>query len=403
MSEQVVVQELLPFLKAVDSKMAKGGENGKEKVSFLDLLLSELTETREGNIKENPLNLKKEEFLSQKNGLKNVEIFQEKVKEDKDIMEDLNNFIPALMQTITLSLETISSEKGASDFEKVREKLEVALQGFIKERNFTFKEIAKKISDFLKENFNIELSPEVIERHIKLAKVKDLDKPFLQDLNQKDFAEENVQKNQDKTSQLKIDKEAFIAAKEAKEEKTEKKSFDVKQEFVFFKNEGKPVSNLTYNSIKKSNDPVDRLFRQIVDNVFVAKEKGASSVTVNLKPEILGKLQISLKSIDGNIVATIVTESEKTKHQIESNLSLLQAQLDLKGIKIESVNVAVDKNFQFTPQYTGEGNYQGSFYGENENLRYFHHYGSKKYLPSEELDLTSQNYYFKDGHLDLMA
>jgi len=403
LSEQVVIQELLPFLKAVDSKIAKGGENGKEKVSFLDLLLSELTETREGNIKENPLNLKKEEFLSQKNGLKNVEIFQEKVKEDKDIMADLNNFIPALMQTITLSLETISSEKGASDFEKVREKLEVALQGFIKEKNFTFKEIAKKISNFLKENFNIEVSPEVIERHIEFAKVKNLDKPFLQDLNQKDFAEENVQKNQDKTSQLKIDKEAFIAAKEAKEEKTEKKSFDVKQEFAFFKNEGKPVSNLTYNSIKKSNDPVDRLFRQIVDNVFVAKEKGASSVTVNLKPEILGKLQISLKSIDGNIVATIVTESEKTKHQIESNLPLLQAQLDLKGIKIESVNVAVDKNFQFTPQYTGEGNYQGSFYGENENLRYFHHYGSKKYLPSEELDLTSQNYYFKDGHLDLMA
>lgn len=64
-----------------------------------------------------------------------------------------------------------------------------------------------------------------------------------------------------------------------------------------------------------------------------------------MKPEFLGKLQINLKSAEGNISATIITDSEKLKHQIESNIGILNTQLDLKGIKINSFNVTVDKTY----------------------------------------------------------
>jgi len=128
-----------------------------------------------------------------------------------------------------------------------------------------------------------------------------------------------------------------------------------------------------------------------------------STISIQLKPEFLGKLQINLKSVDGNIIATIITDSEKVKHQIESNIGILSAQLDLKGIKIDSFNVTVDKNMQFTSQYNG----QQQSYNDNsqeQNLhRVYSGYLHYDLAEAEETETLQQIYNISQDHIDVRA
>ncbi|WP_256201047.1 flagellar hook-length control protein FliK [Thermoanaerobacter thermocopriae] len=134
--------------------------------------------------------------------------------------------------------------------------------------------------------------------------------------------------------------------------KEEKNAGENKQlqpnDLTFLENNGKTFKNqlVNYQSSKLNDAPESQIFDQIVKSMNISKNHTFSTISIQLKPEFLGKLQINLKSAEGNISATIITDSEKLKHQIESNIGILNTQLDLKGIKINSFNVTVDKNLQ---------------------------------------------------------
>ncbi|MGB9779299.1 flagellar hook-length control protein FliK [Caldanaerobacter sp.] len=401
MSEQLAVQELLPFLKLGEGKIRVGGETEKGEINFLDFLLMELTgEKKEEALGVFPSQLEKSKSFS-KDGIDEIKVCKNHEKNiEKSKLED---FLPFIVEDVVFLLSNIPEQKIQLDVGQVEEKLKSVLQNLMKNGTHGFSEIAKKISEFLRENFHIQLSPKDIETQMRIAIEKSTKTPVSKDLMEENFPVENKTEPESKVFKPKMFMRMNPIQGETKEEKTTENRFDLKQEFTLLENKGKFFEGLKKEPAHKTNESINKLFQQVVDSVFAAKIKGLSSVTVHLKPEVLGKLQINLRSIDGSVVATIITESEKTKHQIESNLSLLQAQLDLKGIKIESVNVTVDRNFQFTYQYTGEGNYQKYSHGDNDDTSGFRRFASRSYLMTEEVEPFSQGISLKDGHLDLKA
>jgi flagellar hook-length control protein FliK len=403
LNEQLVVQELFPFLKLGDQKIKIGGDAEKGEVNFLDLLLMELGGEKEESSPAVFLQGKDKSLLEV--GAEICKGQEKQVKKSKtdDTLVKLEGFLPYISEKVAFLLPNISERGIQLNVGQVEEKLKSTLQNLIKNETHSLSEIARKISDFLRENFHIQLSPKDIEAQMRIAIDKSAKTATLRKLTDENFLLENEREFQGKVFKPKLFmKMNPITEGETKEEKVTENRFDLKHGFTLLENNDKYPEGLKSEFSHKANDHIDKLFQRIVDSVFAIKSKETSSVTVNLKPEALGKLQINLRSVDGNLVATIITESEKTKRQIESNLPLLHAQLDLKGIKIENVNVTVDRNFQFTYQYTGEGTHQRHSYGENQNPGY-RHFASRGYLMTEGVEAFSQGVYSGDGHLDLRA
>ncbi|SNX55517.1 flagellar hook-length control protein FliK [Thermoanaerobacterium sp. RBIITD] len=143
------------------------------------------------------------------------------------------------------------------------------------------------------------------------------------------------------------------------------------------------------------------IINQIVKNINLTKNDTTSTIKIQLKPDFLGRIEINIKSTDGNLTANILTDNEKVKHQIEANLSLLSNQLESKGIKIESFNVSVDKNMQFTSQYNEQGSHGERYQEQNNNKFRFNYdddyesteFGTKTYALMNNLT---------DDHVDVI-
>jgi len=192
--------------------------------------------------------------------------------------------------------------------------------------------------------------------------------------------------------------------------KEEKNAGENKQlqpnDFTFLENNGKTFKNqlVNYQSSKLNDAPESQIFDQIVKSMNISKNHTSSTISIQLKPEFLGKLQINLKSAEGNISATIITDSEKLKHQIESNIGILNTQLDLKGIKINSFNVTVDKNLQFTSQYNGQQqSYNGNSQQQNLHRVVYSGYLHYDFAEAEETEPLQQIYNISHDHIDVRA
>lgn len=124
-------------------------------------------------------------------------------------------------------------------------------------------------------------------------------------------------------------------------------------------------------AIQKTDIQNTDIINQIVKNVNITKSDIESTIRIQLKPDFLGKIEIDIKSADGSLTANILTDNEKVKHQIEANINMLNSQLESKGIKIDSFNVSIDKNMQFTSQYNGQEGGGERYRNQNQNTMKF--------------------------------
>ena len=89
---------------------------------------------------------------------------------------------------------------------------------------------------------------------------------------------------------------------------------------------------------------------------------------IQLTPESLGKLNLTVVAKDGNITASITAQNDTVKAIIESQLIQLKEALNNQGLKVTEVEVTVagqafDQNL--------EGNNEGSQNGQTNNRRKF--------------------------------
>lgn len=84
-----------------------------------------------------------------------------------------------------------------------------------------------------------------------------------------------------------------------------------------------------------------RIVNQILDDIRMYAKPEMTSMEMQLEPEHLGKVTLSIVSKAGHITAQIAAQNEVAKEAIESQLNLLKDNLNHQGIKVEAIEVTI--------------------------------------------------------------
>ncbi|MDE6024476.1 MAG: flagellar hook-length control protein FliK [Lachnospiraceae bacterium] len=101
------------------------------------------------------------------------------------------------------------------------------------------------------------------------------------------------------------------------------------------------------------------IVRQIIDEIEVNITRENTSLELQLNPEHLGKVQISVSTRNGVMQAQIVTESEAARHAVEASIASLKETFDNKELKVDAIEVMVGTSDFFN------GNTEQQTNGEN--------------------------------------
>lgn len=97
------------------------------------------------------------------------------------------------------------------------------------------------------------------------------------------------------------------------------------------------------NAIAGTSDNMSQaeIISQVIEQVKTQFKPDMTSMELQLYPEHLGKVSISVIAKDGAITAHIAAETETAKVAMESQLSTLKDALNNQGVKVEAVEVTV--------------------------------------------------------------
>ncbi len=91
---------------------------------------------------------------------------------------------------------------------------------------------------------------------------------------------------------------------------------------------------------------VREIANQIIEEIKVVIKPSQTSMELQLNPEHLGKVNLSLTSKEGVMTAQFITQTQAAKEAIESQMQVLKQNLENQGVKVEAIEVNVS-NFSF--------------------------------------------------------
>ena len=86
----------------------------------------------------------------------------------------------------------------------------------------------------------------------------------------------------------------------------------------------------------------ESIIHQVAEQIRVQVTADASSMEMQLNPESLGKLTLSVELKQGMLTAKFIAENEQVKEAIENQAAVLREDLDRQGVKVEAIEVAVE-------------------------------------------------------------
>ena len=110
------------------------------------------------------------------------------------------------------------------------------------------------------------------------------------------------------------------------------------------------ISNLEKSLGVKEGDLINEMshvremrevVEQIVDKLKVHINKDSTTMTINLTPDELGKVELSVTSKNGVMTAQFIVESKTAKEAIENGLPALIEKFEHQGLKVEAVEVSI--------------------------------------------------------------
>ena len=118
------------------------------------------------------------------------------------------------------------------------------------------------------------------------------------------------------------------------------------------------------------------IVKQIINSVKVSGNTSIQSMEIQLNPEHLGKVNLTVTSKNGVITAQIVAQNEEVKKAIESQIATLKENFESQGIKIEAVEVTVQSH-----AFESGQNLQGNNSEQGKNSK-----GTRRHISLEEFE-----------------
>lgn len=118
-------------------------------------------------------------------------------------------------------------------------------------------------------------------------------------------------------------------------------------------------NNLNFTEQIANARQMHNITNQIVDQIKIMIKPEQTSMELQLNPESLGKINLSVVAKDGIMTAHFTAQNEMVKEVIESQIQILKDNLNNQGLKVESIEVMVSNfSFEQSNQATG-GNEKG--------------------------------------------
>lgn len=89
------------------------------------------------------------------------------------------------------------------------------------------------------------------------------------------------------------------------------------------------------------NSQTEEIVKQIVSQIKITITQSASAMQMELHPESLGHVALSIESKGGVITAQFTAQNEVVKEAIESQIAELRESIEAQGVKVEAVEVTV--------------------------------------------------------------
>lgn len=102
------------------------------------------------------------------------------------------------------------------------------------------------------------------------------------------------------------------------------------------------------------------IVNQVSETIRSSVNADTTSVEMQLNPESLGKVFLSVVSKGGTMTATFHVQTDEAKNALESQILILRENLEAKNLKVESVEVHVS-DFSFTQSNQAEGQNPNAF------------------------------------------
>lgn len=107
---------------------------------------------------------------------------------------------------------------------------------------------------------------------------------------------------------------------------------------------------------------------QLVERAHLLVGKNRSELTIVLKPEFLGRVNLHASLVENSLMATIAAESPEVKQLLESQLSSLQTALREQGLPVVKVEVVQGNQLSFSEFGHGQGNSQNQETRQTQGL-----------------------------------
>lgn len=97
----------------------------------------------------------------------------------------------------------------------------------------------------------------------------------------------------------------------------------------------------------EDNGLADKIIKQITDDIRMYARRDTTSLEIQLEPETLGKVSLTVASKSGVVTAQLVVQNEVAKEAVESQMTTLKESMNNQGIKIEAIEVTLaSKEFE---------------------------------------------------------
>jgi len=131
--------------------------------------------------------------------------------------------------------------------------------------------------------------------------------------------------------------------------------------------------------------PEKSILDQVTGRIHLQKLDGRSQVKIDLHPEELGKVKLSMTVEDNKVQVHLQAQSQQVQEVLESHLARLRESFEQQGLKLDQVRVSVDSG-----QTENRGQFQEQFASSQQNRASRYHSSSYR-VPAEPQVQTSTN------------
>lgn len=140
---------------------------------------------------------------------------------------------------------------------------------------------------------------------------------------------------------------------------------------VFLQNLGKAVAEAQGNSSPQQSNQqqmVD-IVNQVVEQIKVTLGRETTTMQMQLNPENLGKVLISVTSKNGVMTANFTVQSEEAKEALQSQMYSLREAIESRSLKVDAVEVEVS-DFAFSQSSQADAQQEQKDYEKNNGRRF---------------------------------